>query len=188
MTAARRRSKPAAKARRSAARIVLAPIVRADAPTLFAWINDRELVLLSAPYRPVHEPSHRAWLEHAASRTDGVTFAIRLATSRRLIGICQLNGVHPIHRSAELQIRIGDPRWRERGLGTEAVRRLVAFAFEDLNLHRVFLHVFATNARAVRAYRRAGFAVEGTLREAVHVDGRYVDVLVMSILRKAPRG
>jgi RimJ/RimL family protein N-acetyltransferase len=188
MTAARRRSTGAASARSRSARIVLAPILRADAPTLFTWINDRELVLLNAPYRPVHEPTHRAWLQHVASRTDGVTFAIRLEGSRRLIGICQLNGVHPVHRSAELQIRIGDPRWQGRGLGTEAVRRLVAFAFEDLNLHRVFLHVFATNARAVRAYERAGFAVEGTLRDAVHIDGRYVDVLVMSILRKAPRG
>jgi len=163
--------------------IVLAPITRADAPVLFQWINDRDLVLLNSAYRPVDEPTHVAWLSGLSQRRDRVVFAIRLQRGRRLIGVCQLNGISDVHRCAELQIRIGDARWRGRGFGTEAVKRLVDFAFKDLNLHRVFLHVFRTNERAIRTYARAGFHVEGILREAAHVDGRYRDVLVMATLR-----
>ena len=163
--------------------VVLAPITRADAPVLFEWINDRELVLLSAAYQPVHETTHRAWLNGVANRTDGVVCAIRLRRGRRLIGVGQLSHVSRVHRSAELQIRIGDARWRGRGFGTAAVRLLVKLAFEDLNLHRVFLQVFRTNTAAIRSYERAGFRHEGTLRQAVHLDGRYVDVLVMAVLR-----
>ena len=169
-------------------RIVLAPITRADGPQLFAWINDPALVRFSAAYRPVHEPSHAEWLRSLAHRDDAVAFAIRVKKGRRLIGVCQLAGISRVHRSADLQIRIGDERWRGRGIGTEAVRLLVDFAFRDLNLHRVSLQVFRSNARAVRSYERAGFAVEGLLRDAAHVDGRYVDVLVMAVLRDGAAG
>ena len=170
------------------ARVLLAPITRKDGPQLFKWINDPGLVRFSAPYRPVHEPSHAEWLRSLAHRDDAVAFAIRMKKRGRLVGICQLTGISRVHRSADLQIRIGDERWRGRGIGTEAVRLLVDFAFRDLNLHRVSLQVFRSNARAVRSYERAGFAVEGLLRDAAHVDGRYVDVLVMAVLRDGAAG
>lgn len=178
-------TKPTTKDARATplAAVMLAPITRADAPVLFEWINDRELVLLSSAYQPVHETTHRAWLQGVSHRSDSVVCAIRLRRSRRLIGVGQLSHISRVHRSAELQIRIGDARWRGRGLGTAAVRLLVNLAFEDLNLHRVFLHVFRTNTPAIRSYERAGFTQEGTLRDAVHLDGRYVDVLVMAVLR-----
>lgn len=174
--------------KKPAARVMLAPITRADAPVLFKWINDRELVLLSSAYRPVHETTHLEWVRGLSQRPDAVAFAIRLKKSRRLVGVCQLTQITRVHRSAELQIRIGDARWRGRGLGTEAVRLLVDFAFKDLNLHRVSLQVFRTNARAVRSYKRSGFQLEGTLRDAAYVDGQYVDVLVMAILRREALG
>lgn len=167
----------------ASSRIVLGPITRADAPLLFTWINDRELVILSSAYRPVHETTHREWLNGVSNRPDAVAFAISLKKTKRLVGVCQLTGISRVHRGAELQIRLGDGRWRGRGLGVEAVQLLVDFAFKDLNLHRVSLHVFRTNTRAIRTYERAGFSLEGALRDAAYVDGRYVDVLVMSILR-----
>jgi len=52
-----------------------------------------------------------------------------------------------------------------------------------LNLDRVFLRVYADNPRAIRAYRKAGFVEEGRMREAVFKHGKYVDVILMSVLR-----
>ena len=163
--------------------IVLAPLRRADRRLLWLWINVREQVLFNAPYAPVHARQHEKWFDALETRRDAVIFGIRRRTSGALIGVCQLVGISQVHRSADLQIRIGDTRARDRGIGTEAVRRLVRFAFADLNLHRVSLHVFAGNARAIRAYEKAGFVREGRLREAAHIDGRYVDLLVMGIVR-----
>jgi RimJ/RimL family protein N-acetyltransferase len=84
-----------------------------------------------------------------------------------------------VHRSAELQIRIGDASARGRGLGSEAVRLLVEFGFRDLNLHRIWLRVFRSNTRALRTYAAAGFVKEGIMRDAAFIDGRFVDVVVM---------
>jgi RimJ/RimL family protein N-acetyltransferase len=167
--------------------VVLTSLRRSDAPQLFAWINDRDQVLFNAPYAPVHQRQHAKWFDALETRRDAVIFGIRRRAGARLIGVCQLLSISPIHRSAELQIRIGEPTARNHGLGTQAVRTLVHFAFRDLNLNRVSLHVFATNRRALRAYEKSGFRREGLLRQAAHIDGAYVDVVVMGILRSDVR-
>lgn len=167
--------------------ISLTPLAVDDLPLLFEWINDREQVLFNGPYKPVHWDQHKAWFESIQARKDVVIFGIRLE-NRKLIGSCQLHSINPIHQSAELQIRIGETEERGHGYGTEAVRLLLDFAFKDLNLHRVYLNVFANNVRAIRAYEKAGFSREGLLRGAAYIDGNYLDVIVMGILRDEDGG
>lgn len=177
----KRRTGPKRRAA-AAPRVVLSAITMADAPALFKWINDRELVLFNSAYRPVHEASHREWVAGLTKRRDLVAFGIRMKRSGKLIGVCQLTGINAVSRSADLQIRIGEAASRGKGLGLEAVRQLVAFGFDDLNLHRIALQVFATNTRAINTYTQAGFRREGVLRDAAFVDGRFVDVCVMARL------
>ena len=165
------------------AHLVLTPPTVADLPIMFNWINDREQVLFNAPYKPVTEEQHKSWFESLQQRGDIVIFGIRLLESNKLIGTCQLHSINFIHHCTELQIRIGEPTQRGQGYGTEAVRLLMGFAFKDLNLHRVYLHVFSTNAAAIRLYEKVGFVHEGLLRKAAHIDGAYVDVVLMGILR-----
>jgi len=163
--------------------VTLGPLLDSDLPVLFKWINQPEQVHWNSAYRPVSETDHRAWFEAVRKRDDVAIFAIRTVLDNRLIGSCQLRHIDPVHRNAELQIRIGEVDERGRGNGTEAVRQLLRFGFRDLNLRRVYLNVFANNATAIRTYEKAGFQREGLLREAAHIDGRYVDVVVMGILR-----
>lgn len=165
-------------------RIRLSAIRPKDSASLFRWINDRELVVFNAGFHPVHAAQHAAWMRSIVNRNDVVVFAIRQKRGDRLIGVCQLHTISPVHRSAELQIRIGDARARGRGYGAEAVRLLVDFAFRDLNLHRVWLRVFRTNTRALKTYASAGFAKEGVMRDAAFVNGRFVDVVVMGITQR----
>jgi RimJ/RimL family protein N-acetyltransferase len=160
--------------------VTLSPLQDEDSDLLFGWINDRDLVVLSAPFRPVPRSEHDAWFEQVRRREDVRIFGIR--EDGRLVGTCQLHSIHPVHRSAELQIRIGEPEARGRGLGTSAVARLLELGFRELGLHRVSLHVFATNEPALQLYERAGFRVEGVQREAVCLDGAWVDVVLMAIL------
>jgi RimJ/RimL family protein N-acetyltransferase len=164
-------------------RISLGPVRADDLPLLHRWINDRELVVLSAPYRPVHFSDHEAWWSSVSSDPSIELFAIRLLDEDRLVGTCQLLAIDHRHRRAELQIRIGEQDARGRGLGTEAVELLVRHAFADLDLHRVALHVLASNAPAIATYEKTGFVREGVLREAAYADGRHEDVVLMSILR-----
>jgi diamine N-acetyltransferase len=93
---------------------------------------------------------------------------------------------------ASLGVGIYDPEYVGKGYGRDAIMTLLDWCFRILNLRRVALDTLAMNERAIRAYRACGFVEEGRLREHEYVDGRYVDVVVMGVLRseweKASRG
>jgi UDP-4-amino-4,6-dideoxy-N-acetyl-beta-L-altrosamine N-acetyltransferase len=161
--------------------VSLSSIRADDSETLFRWINDPEVVRFNAAYRPVHWANHEDWVRSLGKTATRVVFAIRVA--EKLTGVVQLIDIDPIHRSAELTIRIGHETDRGKGYGTEALKLAVDHAWRDLNLHRVWLRVFEDNARAMEAYRKAGFEREGLMREAAHIDGRYVGLVIMAILR-----
>jgi RimJ/RimL family protein N-acetyltransferase len=161
--------------------VTLSSIQPEDSETMFRWINDPETVRFNAPFRPVHWASHHEWVQSLGKTSNKFVFAVRAANG--LVGVVQLIDVDPIHRSAELTIRIGSDALRGRGYGTQALKLVTDFAWRDLNLHRVWLRVFADNSRAIRAYKKAGFIEEGVMREAGHIDGRFVDVVIFGILR-----
>ena len=75
----------------------------------------------------------------------------------------------------------GSYAWGQ-GFGTEATQLMLDLAFGTLDLHRIALYVFEFNERAIRAYRRAGFVIEGRSRESILRDGRWWDELAMSVL------
>jgi RimJ/RimL family protein N-acetyltransferase len=99
------------------------------------------------------------------------------------IGNCRLFDTSAEDRSTTLGIWIGEEGYRSRGYGTDATRALVRFAFEEMNLHRVGLNVFAYNERAIACYRKCGFVEEGRGRQARYARGVYHDVVTMGVLR-----
>ena len=163
--------------------VQLGPVRTEDSALLWQWINARPLVILSSSYRPIHESSHQEWFANIPRQRDCVFFAIRLVPGDVLIGTCQLHSIQPVHRSAELQIRIGHPDSRGKCYGADALNQLLEFGFRDLNLNRIHLHVLPGNHAALRLYERCRFQREGRLRSAAFIDGQYHDVLLMSLLR-----
>lgn len=163
-------------------KICLTELRYEDSEALFTWINDPDTVRFNAPYAPVHEPGHTAWLEKVTKDPSRIVFGIRDLEGQHLVGVVQLIDLHPIHRSAELVIRIGTDTDRGRGLGTEAVKLAIKFGFRHRNLQRIWLRVFADNPRAIRAYEKAGLQREGTLQRACFIDGTWRDEVVMAVL------
>jgi RimJ/RimL family protein N-acetyltransferase len=80
-------------------------------------------------------------------------------------------------------IAIFEPRFRGRGVGAIAVRKLCAFGFKNLKLQRIELGIYATNNVAIHRYARCGFQYEALLRKYIYHNGRWVDVMWMSLLR-----
>lgn len=154
-----------------------------DRAPLLQWINDPALVRLHGPYRPIAATAHDAWFSAIGKDPGHVHLAIRPYDGDEIIGLLQLFNFHNVFRSVELTIRIGDQKHRGRGAGTEAISLAADYVFGDLNMERLYLHVFADNEPAIRAYTKAGLEVEGKLRRAAFVNGSWRDVLVMARLR-----
>ena len=98
------------------------------------------------------------------------------------VGSASLFGTDSFARHAEAGINLL-PEARGRGVGTAAMRQLVAFGFVRRNLRRIHLQAIASNTAALRSYEKAGFVVEGRLREHAWVRGAYEDIVLMGILR-----
>ncbi|MGQ0683441.1 GNAT family N-acetyltransferase [Bradyrhizobium sp.] len=100
----------------------------------------------------------------------------------RLIGEVRLDRVDLNDRRASLAIGILDPHCLGKGFGTEAIRLVLSFAFEQLKLHRIAVRVLAYNHRAIRAYEKCGFVIEGRERAAAYVNGEWHDDVMMGLL------
>ncbi|MFP5022811.1 spermidine N1-acetyltransferase [Pseudonocardia phyllosphaerae] len=98
-------------------------------------------------------------------------------------GLVELVEIDYIHRNAEFQIVVA-PSCQGRGLAARATAAALDYAFGVLNLHKVYLVVDVENHRAVRAYERVGFTVEGELREEYFANGRYRDAYRMAVLQR----
>ena len=89
-----------------------------------------------------------------------------------------------VGRMATFYIGISKRINQGKGFGKETVKLMIEYAFDILNLHRVQLHVATKNIAAIKAYKRAGFVIEGLLREAMYGQGEYHDFHLMGILKK----
>lgn len=165
-------------------RVRLRPLQKADASRLCKLLTDYKPIIHNALYFPMSYSDNDAWVERImTNRSDLVIFVIEEVSSKKAIGICQLLNINWFHRSAELQIYIGDTANMGKGYGSEAVRLLSKFGFIEFDLHRIYAHLLADNQRAVRACKKNGFVQEGVLREASFINGKWDDVIMMRLLK-----
>jgi RimJ/RimL family protein N-acetyltransferase len=101
----------------------------------------------------------------------------------RLIGNVGLIGLDWRNRKTDLGIMIGEKDAWSQGYGTDAITVMLRYLFEELGLNRVGLYVDVDNHRAIRCYGKCGFVREGLVRHHRFKDGRYLDSVLMSILR-----
>ena len=164
--------------------VVLRRHVPANLAAFHRWYADPEIARLAryqpTPMRP--EEIERFFAARLVG-PDALAMAVHERATDRLIGTCALSQLDGENGSALYHITIGEPEVWGHGFGTEATQLMLDHALGTLNLHRIALYVFEFNERAIRAYRRAGFVVEGRSRESIWRDGRWWDELAMSVLQ-----
>lgn len=164
-------------------RLYLRPLEPTDAPLLAACNNDpavRESFFTHTPTSLVRQAERIAGLYKAGD--DYIPLAICLWEGDRAIGVTALHRVDLVSGAAVFSICLADREEWGKGYAGEATTAMVSYAFDVLNLHRLHLHVWTGNEAAVRAYRKAGFVLEGTLREAMMHRGERCDFHVMGLL------
>jgi diamine N-acetyltransferase len=164
----------------------LRAIERSDLPRFVRWLNDPEVRRNLVLHIPLSQDQEESWFDLMRKNpleTQPLAIEVETGKDWMHIGNVGFNQLNWNDRSAEVGIFIGEKSLWNHGYGRMALQLLVRHGFNDLNLHRIYLHVYETNLRAIRSYEHAGFIHEGSLRQARYLDGGYVDVLVMSILK-----
>jgi RimJ/RimL family protein N-acetyltransferase len=166
-------------------RVFLRAPERTDIPTFVRWFNDAAVVDNLAMRAPMSVAGEEAWFDRMLA-AQGVTdhhFVVCLLADGRPIGTAGLHALDLANGTAEFGIAIGETDEWGKGYATDALRAMCEFGFGELRLERIGLEVFDGNDRGRRAYEKAGFVHEATLRRARHAGGRFRDVHVMSLLR-----
>ena len=165
--------------------VYLRPLERTDLNERYlGWLNDPEVTryMESGTFPTTAQDLDKFYQEVTGSRNQ-VILAIVDTKSDQHIGNVKLGPILWIHRHATFGILIGDKRFWGKGIGLEATRLMVEYGFNQLNLQRIDLGVFAEHEAAVRCYEKVGFKPEGRMREALFQGGEYKDRLWMGLLR-----
>ena len=169
----------------SGERVALGPLRRDLAATYARWMNQPD-VRFGAEYLAVATAeSQEAWVEEsnkaAAEREPrSVTFTIYDLADGTPVGTTGLFDISYMQGGANLGISLGERR--NQGLGSEATRLTIDWAFHVLGLQNVLLETLAWNEAAIRAYEKAGFRRIGLRRQAAMSRGRREDVILMDAI------
>jgi RimJ/RimL family protein N-acetyltransferase len=123
------------------------------------------------------------WGEHKQNNPSrGVIWGAQTKTGEP-IGMFGINWIVPTSRLGMLGAKIGDPAYWGGGYGTDALLLLVDYAFNWLDLRKVWLLTTSMNARVLRQMEKVGFRPEGRSRQAAYADGRWYDWIAYGLLR-----
>lgn len=127
-----------------------------------------------------------AWADEIFARRSGIRWAVTLKPEGRLIGSCGFHLYSAANRRAEIGYELHVDYWR-RGIMTEALRAVLRFCFDALELHRVEADVTAGNQASAGLLRALGFVQEGTWRERVYARGQFHDLWQFGLLEREYR-
>ena len=169
-------------------RIYLSPMCIEDAEKYVEWFCDFKMtdgIGKSSSLTTVE--SEREWIENTL-KENKLNFAIINLENDELIGTCGIMNISQKDRGAEVGIFLGNEANRSKGYGAEALRLLLDYGFNYLNLHNINLGVMSFNERAIECYKKVGFKEYGRRRESYFLNGKYYDHIYMDILDREFEG
>lgn len=162
-------------------RVYLSPRNIEDAELYTEWLNEFDTTdYIGTSSQVMSLKEEKEYLE--AEKKSEVAFAIVTEKEDKLIGSIALHDIDHIRRIATMGIFIGDKEYRGQGYGTEAVRLILDFGFNYLNLNNIKLDLKEFNVRALACYKKCGFKEYGRRRKCNFINGKYYDTIEMDIL------
>lgn len=165
----------------------LRPLIPSDiTDVIVTYINDPEVNQYLARVLPLSKDVEIEWVSSLAHSKTDVVFGIFHQNDTQessLIGTCGLHHINYIDHNASMGIAIFDKKYWEKQHGSASFKLLIAYAFNSLNLHRLYSRAIAYNERSIALHKRCGFIEEGRQREAVYKNGAYHDDILFGLLR-----
>jgi len=156
-----------------------------DDDCLVRWRNDPQVKAFFFEEEPLSFDSHSEWIDKVLCDPNARYYMIQTIDDTT-IGAIGLSNIDWRNRTAEFgRFLIGEAKYRGWGYGMEAVFLLLDYAFNHLNLNKIWLETMALNEGARAVYQKMGFQEEGILREQKFKNGKYIDVYIHGLLRDA---
>ena len=166
-------------------KIKLRSLTMEDAKVSWKWRNKEDIrYFYSGHPFFVNQKKEEKWIESISNSDLPLTsFGIEELVTNSLIGMAFLKNINLLHKTTEFAIFIGEENAKGKGYAKEATINILDFAFNNLNINRVFLKVQEDNINAIKLYEKCNFKKEGVLRECIYKNGYYINEIIMSLLK-----
>jgi RimJ/RimL family protein N-acetyltransferase len=165
--------------------VKLAPLQPEHVAHFYTWLRDPEVIAysLSAFQRLQNTEQIDQWFADTLVQANTLNVGIYWEETNALIGYAGLTNISATNQSGEYFLFIGEKTLWGKGVGTAVTKQIVHLGFTSHQLNRIMLTVSELNTGGLKAYTKAGFVVEGRLRQAAYRQGVFHDKLVMSVLK-----
>lgn len=166
-------------------RLILRKIDVDDASDIFeyAHLNEVSEFLIWYPHKTIQDSID--FINFAGEKftnNEWMIFGIEMKEEKKLIGTIDIRGWCGVNNCADIGYVISKKYWN-KGIITEALRSVIKFSFDELQLNRVEAHCEEENIGSWHVMEKCGMKYEGTLREKIFVKERYRSMKMYSILR-----
>ncbi|RAN76871.1 GNAT family N-acetyltransferase [Bacillus sp. SRB_331] len=164
-------------------RIYLRPLCKLYAPIILESTMDEEIRYMTGTKPTFSLEQIKIHIDNINNDSSRYDFAICLKSTDEMIGELSILDIDEENQRAGFRISMLSIALTGKGYGTEAMKIVLSFVFEQLTLNRLQLEVFSHNSRGIRAYEKIGFVKEGTLRQSLFYNGKCSDEIIMAILK-----
>ena len=149
------------------------------------WFNDAEICAGNSHHvYPLTDEQAWKYIQHVKNTKDDFVLAITTTDGDKHIGNVALQNIHPVYRSADFAIIIGEKDYWGQGYGKEAAMLMFDHGFKAMNLHRIACATFSNNFHMMQLALFLYMKLEGERRQGAFKDGDYVDIVEYGILRE----
>lgn len=166
-------------------RVVLRAIEKIDNEMLFLLVNDPDTErMLGGTSWPVSRDEQMTWYERQKEEKNVLRCIVASQSTDEALGTIILSDIDTKNGTAEIHIKMDKEKGRGKGYGTDALKALSRYAFQELRLHCIYAHVLSTNMISKKLVEKCGFEREGTLRARVYKDGQFQDFESYSLIEQ----
>lgn len=165
-------------------RLYLKLLSEEDEGHIVKWRNKKEVIDNFFSHKGITLEEHKNWYQSYLKNDSRIEFIIIKKDDDKKIGTIGLSNIDYRNQKCEYGILIGEEEEQRKGYGKEASIAIIDYAFQELNLHKIYLKVFSDNEFALKVYDSLGFKKEGLLKKDIFKNGEFKDVVIMGILRE----
>ena len=163
--------------------VVLRALSPQDAPLLLEIINDPDTEsMLGGKSFPVSLEDQERWIGAQGHDPDTLRCMIDTAEGES-VGTIILTDIDRSNGTAEVHIKLSPSNGRGKGYGTDALKTLTRYGFEELRLNCIYAEVMEYNTASCRLFEKCGFSKEGILRKRIFKAGKFHDLVSYSLCR-----
>ncbi|NQV00745.1 MAG: GNAT family N-acetyltransferase [Parcubacteria group bacterium] len=163
---------------------VLRPLNKeTDLQSCLRWINDQDVIQYVSAYLPSSTQDEEEWFNNLQKRKEDIVLGIETLVGE-FIGVTGLHNINWKDRTASHGVIVGEKKYWGRGYGTDANMVLLDYAFNTLNLRRIYSSVIAFNERSLQYHLTCGYQIEGVQRKQAYKKGKYWDVIFLGVFEE----